>query len=58
MVINWDMDDFNHDNTAFPLEGKHREVACEDCHKPTEVNGERITQYKFPSFDCIVCHGD
>ncbi len=57
-VNNWGMDDFNHDNTAFPLEGKHVEVACESCHKPIDVNGETITQYKFPSFECIVCHGD
>ena len=52
----WKMDDFDHDKTAFPLEGKHREVACEKCHKPVEINGETITQYKFNSFECVVCH--
>jgi len=55
-VNNWEMDDFNHDNTAFPLEGKHVEVACDQCHKPIEANGEIITQYKFKSFECVVCH--
>ena len=53
----WGMDDFNHDNTAFPLEGAHAEVACDDCHKPMEAaNGEIIIQYKFKSFECIDCH--
>ncbi|RMG88646.1 MAG: cytochrome c family protein [Bacteroidetes bacterium] len=52
----WDMSDFNHDTTAFKLEGKHAEVACEDCHKPIEVDGKTIIQYKFKSFECVVCH--
>lgn len=53
----WVMDDFDHDNTAFPLEGAHQAVACEDCHKPTETeSGKIITQYKFNSFECIDCH--
>ena len=53
---NWEMDDFNHDNTAFKLEGKHAEIACEACHKEIEVKGKIFTQYKFESFECIDCH--
>lgn len=52
----WGIGDFNHDKTAFRLEGRHAEIACEACHKPMKVDGEIITQYKFESFECIVCH--
>ena len=31
-------------------------MSCESCHKPIEVNGETMTQYKFKSFECVVCH--
>jgi len=54
--IDWTLDDFDHNNTAFPLEGKHAEVDCEGCHKPIEVDGETIIQYKFKNFECVVCH--
>lgn len=53
---NWGIGDFNHDNTAFKLEGRHAAIACEACHKPTEIDGERIIQYQFKSFECIDCH--
>lgn len=53
---NWTINDFNHNNTAFKLEGRHAEIACEACHKPVEVNGEIFVQYKFESFECVVCH--
>lgn len=53
----WTMDDFDHDNTAFPLDGAHASVACEGCHKPMETeHGETIIQYKFNSFKCVDCH--
>ena len=54
---NWTMEDFDHDNTAFKLDGAHATVACEACHKPMEAeDGKMITQYKFNSFECIDCH--
>ncbi len=54
---NWVIQDFNHDNTAFKLEGAHAQVACEECHKPYEANdGRIIIQYKFNSFECVDCH--
>lgn len=52
----WDMNDFDHNKTRFKLEGKHVGVACEKCHKTTELNGITFVQYKFESFDCKVCH--
>lgn len=53
----WTIEDFDHDQTEFPLEGAHVEVACEACHQPMETEeGNIITQYKFKSFECIDCH--
>lgn len=53
---NWKINRFNHNKTAFKLDGKHARVACEKCHKKTEVDGELIVQYKFASFKCADCH--
>ena len=47
---------FDHDSTAFPLEGRHAEIACNACHEPYEDNGELFVQYKMTSFQCIDCH--
>jgi nitrate/TMAO reductase-like tetraheme cytochrome c subunit len=52
----WTITDFDHDNTAFKLEGAHITVDCAGCHKPMDAEGEIITQYKFNSFECIDCH--
>ena len=52
----WDASHFDHTKTAFPLEGKHAQVACEKCHKPSIVNGETLVQYKLERFECIDCH--
>lgn len=52
----WTMNNFDHNKTRFKLDGKHATVACEKCHLGKEVNGSIVVQYKFESFDCIVCH--
>ena len=38
---------FNHDQTRFPLTGKHKRVSCESCHKTTLKDTPRR---------CIDCH--
>ena len=38
---------FNHDQTRFPLTGKHKRVACESCHKSTLKDTPKR---------CIDCH--
>jgi nitrate/TMAO reductase-like tetraheme cytochrome c subunit len=53
---NWGISNFNHNNTAFKLEGRHAEIACAACHKPTTIDGTTFTQYKFDSFQCVDCH--
>ncbi|HLP40790.1 MAG TPA: cytochrome c3 family protein, partial [Fibrobacteria bacterium] len=46
------MDGFDHSRTKFPLEGKHAEVNCNQCHK----NGDSwiLTRYQ----RCVDCHAD
>ncbi len=49
-VMGWDTLQFNHQKTAFPLEGQHKGVDCRACHEslvfaPTSV-------------ECISCHTD
>jgi hypothetical protein len=55
----WKPAEFDHDKrTPFSLEGAHRRVACESCHKPSrEVNGKRVLFYKPTPRECKACHG-
>jgi hypothetical protein len=39
---------FDHDKTEFPLQGKHKKVACDRCH-PSQL-------YKPTPKDCFSCH--
>ncbi len=43
---------FDHDNTRFPLKGKHRSVKCESCHLPGKPH--RGLQFD----QCKDCHTD
>ena len=40
---------FNHDKTDFKLRGRHREVACNQCHKKGK-------KYREASSNCVSCH--
>lgn len=42
---------FDHSRTRYPLEGKHKNTACEKCHKPRQT-----TTLKFAA--CLDCHND
>ncbi len=43
---------FDHSKTRYPLEGKHRALACESCHQPGKPRrGLAFT-------DCMDCHSD
>jgi len=45
----WARTDFDHDRkTDFPLQGRHRKLACEACHRGRA--GEKLKT------DCIACH--
>ena len=49
----WETPSFNHDNTDFPLTGKHRQVTCEQCHK----GATKPEEFQIPTA-CNSCHGD
>ena len=51
---NWKAGKFNHNTTAFKLDGKHENLACAKCHKLTA--NEKYVQYKIKNFRCEDCH--
>lgn len=52
----WNITNFNHDSTNFPLDGKHAEVDCSACHKEGLFNDQEVIIYKIPSYQCSDCH--
>ncbi len=46
---------FNHDKAKFKLRGKHKDVACKDCHKGTGTKG-KYRGLKFAA--CNDCHSE
>jgi len=53
----WVPTNFDHNSTSFPLDGKHAELECAACHKPSlEENGDNIINYKIEKHECIDCH--
>ncbi|MGB5661692.1 cytochrome c3 family protein, partial [Eudoraea sp.] len=52
----WFPKKFNHNRTAFPLEGEHAKIACSACHEVASPNGETEVIYKLGKFKCIDCH--
>ena len=65
----WDVskEEFDHNKTGYPLEGKHRGIACERCHNPRHiavVERRRIAvkdmrrTFLGLSRQCLSCHED
>ncbi|MDR3666328.1 MAG: cytochrome c3 family protein [Ignavibacteriaceae bacterium] len=54
--VNWIPETFDHNKTAFPLEGAHKNLFCNSCHKKTEVEGNTFVKYKLENFKCAACH--
>ncbi|HJT88092.1 MAG TPA: cytochrome c3 family protein, partial [Bryobacteraceae bacterium] len=49
---------FDHSTTHFPLTGKHQEVECAKCHRPTAAD-PKVIQYTGLAFGtCTTCHQD
>jgi hypothetical protein len=50
---------FDHSRTTFPLEGKHKVISCQECHK-SETNSTAEVRIPFSGLkqDCIFCHDD
>ncbi len=54
--FDWSAGLFDHDQTAFPLDGKHKDVDCNKCHTPLVTAQLTYTRYKLKSFTCESCH--
>ena len=59
--MSWHPSKFNHDETAFPLEGKHADTECDACHikedkSKEDKSKEDILNFKMERFECIDCH--
>jgi hypothetical protein len=55
---NWNTINFEHSLTTFPLEGKHRNVSCGECHYKEENTGNKIFRFVSLSSKCESCHKD
>jgi hypothetical protein len=56
-AFDWKADRFSHDQTTFPLDGRHAIIECGQCHRPeTNEEGKTIVEYKIKNFQCIDCH--
>jgi hypothetical protein len=53
---NWKASLFNHNNTAFRLDGKHVNVPCLKCHKPQQQGSSFYVKYKLNVYTCESCH--
>ncbi len=50
--------DYDHDDTDFPLDGKHQQVPCDACHaEEIGVAGHTFVRYKPLGTECRDCHG-
>jgi hypothetical protein len=55
-VVSWNTVRFDHGTTEFALVGKHTNVRCTGCHKPTTKPG--VVLYKGTPKYCAECHND
>jgi predicted CXXCH cytochrome family protein len=53
---NWKASKFDHNKTAFRLDGKHINVPCAKCHKPQQEGSGFFVMYKIKEFKCESCH--
>lgn len=52
----WFPKKFDHNSTAFPLEGQHAEIECSACHQVSDNSTEALVVYKLNKLECIDCH--
>ena len=57
VTARWEIKDFNHDKTRFPLDVAHRNVACDKCHREqTVAAGKPMKIYRGTATQCVQCH--
>jgi predicted CXXCH cytochrome family protein len=51
---------FKHDDSRFPLTGKHQQVKCAQCHQPSKAKGPMfdVVVYRGIGVQCGSCHAD
>lgn len=52
----WKIVKFDHNKTAFKLDGQHEKVACAKCHKAITRNQKTFVLYKTNKLKCENCH--
>ena len=58
-ITGLDKDRFDHSLTAFPLHGKHKMLACKQCHKDAWRKGNKLPgQFRLNRRSCSSCHDD
>jgi hypothetical protein len=59
-TVKWkELNRFDHSQTAFPLVGAHRGVACGDCHRPPAMETTlRNVNFRAAPKQCLACHAD
>ncbi|MCP4205353.1 MAG: hypothetical protein GY769_25865 [bacterium] len=59
LLAGWRQLVFDHDLTDYPLQGRHAEVACQECHLETERDsGDKLIRMVGASPACNACHED
>ena len=54
----WDEIHFDHSQTGYELQGKHKEQSCRACHFKPLANGGTLQQFKGLTASCTQCHKD
>lgn len=55
----WNIPQYDHAITQYPLKGKHAQIKCIACHKQTPLTmktGPKAFQWKGLKTDCLSCH--
>jgi hypothetical protein len=57
-LVDWDVEDFDHEETGYSLLGKHKEITdCSLCHNKANSFPRKITfSYLMKGSDCLSCH--
>ena len=52
----WENSKFDHNTSRYKLEGPHKTVKCEECHKPKWNEKGKYINYRIEKFECSDCH--
>ncbi len=55
--VDWIAEKFDHNkDSKFKIEGSHKNVACEQCHRKADYKGKQVAIYKPLNAECQSCH--